>query len=138
MESGSTFSPPPPTVRSNHTELCSFSKIGNKATGAVGVLTYELFDMRNHTCKEVMAVMFSVPFDYNFYQNWVAVGVFEHTQACDEKLYDQMYNKKHANFTRHKADGSGVKHEGNEVDLRACMSDDEKAIIKLEVYDKMD
>ncbi|AWP18138.1 putative cytolysin Src-1-like [Scophthalmus maximus] len=138
MESGFTFSPPQPTVRTTKTEVCSFTKDDNTASGAVGVLTYELFDMRSRHCNELIAVMFSVPFDYNFYKNWLGVGIFEHTHACDGKLFDQMYNKKDfTNFVRHEADGSGVKYEGRVVDLRACMSDQGKAIIKLELYDKM-
>lgn len=138
MESGYAHSPPQPTVRTTNTEVCSFTKDDNTASGAVGVLTYELFDMRNSKCDEIMAVMFSVPFDYNFYKNWLAVGIFEHTRACDEKLYDHMYKSKDfKNFQRLEANGSGLTHSGGAVDVRACMSDEGRAIIKLEVYDKM-
>lgn len=138
MESGFSFSPPQPTVRTNRTEVCSFTKDDNTASGAVGVLTYELFNMHQSKCEEQMAVMFSVPFDYNFYKNWLGVGVFEHTQACDEKLYDLMYKgKTFTNFVRHEADGSGVTYQGGAVDVRACMSDEGRAIVKLEVYDRM-
>ncbi|KAM9336831.1 uncharacterized protein ABDE67_019859 [Symphorus nematophorus] len=138
MESGFVFSPPTPTLRTNLTEVCSFTKDDNTASGAVGVMTYELFDMKNRKCDGVMAVMFSVPFDYNFYQNWVAVGIFEPTRACDEKLYKYMYNDKgFTEFTRQKATGSGLKYSGERLDVRACMSDGGRAIMKLEVYDKM-
>ncbi|KAE8283875.1 DELTA-sagatoxin-Srs1a [Larimichthys crocea] len=138
MESGFVFSPPQPTVRTTKTEVCSFTKDDNTASGAVGVLTYELFDMRKRHCNELIAVMFSVPFDYNFYKNWLGVGIFEHTHACDDKLYDLMYKgKDFTNFVRHEADGSGVKYQGRAVDVRACMSDEGRAIVKLEVYDRM-
>lgn len=138
LESGFTFSPPQPTVRTQKTEVCSFIKDDHTATGAVGVLTYELFDMRNRCCNEVIAIMFSVPFDYNFYKNWLGVGVFEHTRECNEDLFKNMYNEKDfTNFLRHEADGSGVTYKGRMVDVRACMSDEGKAIIKLELYDKM-
>lgn len=138
MKSGFAFSPPQPTVRSTNTEVCSFTKDDNTASGAVGVLTYQLFDTRSKHCNEVMAVMFSVPFDYNFYKNWLAVGVFEHTQDCDEKLYNHMYNSNDfANFVRQEANGSGLKYKGKVVDVRACMSDEGRAIIKLEVYDTL-
>ncbi|MEQ2215332.1 hypothetical protein XENOCAPTIV_030779 [Xenoophorus captivus] len=138
MESGFAFSPPQPTVRSTKTEVCSFTKDDNTASGAVGVLTYELFNMREHRCSELMAIMFSVPFDYNFYKNWLGVGIFEHTRACDNKLFDTMYKgKDFTNFVRQEANGSGVAFQGRDVDVRACMSDGGKAIIKLELYDKM-
>ncbi|XP_015256408.1 PREDICTED: DELTA-stichotoxin-Hcr4a-like [Cyprinodon variegatus] len=138
MESGFPFNPPQPTVRTQKTEVCSFVKDDNTASGAVGVLTYELYNMKTRSCSELMAIMFSVPFDYNFYKNWYAVGIFEHTLACDEKLYKTMYNSKDfSNFVRHEADGSGMLYQGKDLDVRACMSDEGKAIIKLELYDMM-
>lgn len=138
MESGFPYSPPQPTIRSNMTEVCSFTKDDHTAEGAVGVLTYELFSMRNRSCSELIAVMFSVPFDYNFYKNWLGVGIFEKTQACDEKLFKDMYNEEDPKkFLRHESDGSAVTHRGDKVEVRACMSDEGRAIIKLELYDKL-
>merc|ERR1739838_543306 len=139
MESGFCFSPPQPTVRSTKTEVCSFTKDDNTASGAVGVMTYELFDMHNRHCNELIAVMFSVPFDYNFYKNWLGVGIFENTRACDKKLYEHMYEEKKGftNFLRQEANGSGVAYKGRAVEVRACMSNEGRAIIKLEVYDRM-
>lgn len=138
MSSGFSFNPPQPTVRTIKSEVCSFDKDDNTASGVVGVLTYELFDMRNRHCNELVAVMFSVPFDYNIYKNWLAVGVFEKTRSCDEALYKHMYYEKNfTNFTRHEANGSGVAYQGRVVDVRATMSNVGRAIIKLELYDKM-
>lgn len=138
MESGFVFSPPQPTVRSGNTEVFSFTKDDNTASGAVGVLTYELWDTRNKKCCEKMAVMFSVPFDYNFYSNWLAVGIYESKQDCDEKLFKSMYNDNDSsNFVREKPNGSGLKYQGKVVDVRACMSDEGRAIVKLELYDTL-
>lgn len=138
MESGFPFSPPQPTVRTNKPELCSFTKDDNTATGAVGVLTYELFDMMKRQCNEVIAIMFSVPFDYKFYQNWMALGIFEKTRECDKELFDLMYEgKDFTDFQRREGDGCGLVHCGKMVDLRACMSSEGRATLKLEVYDKM-
>nr|XP_057924342.1 uncharacterized protein LOC131126139 [Doryrhamphus excisus] len=138
MESGFPFSPPQPTVRLHRSEVCSFTKDDNTASGAVGVVTYELFDMNRKHCNELVAIMFSVPFDYAIFKNWLGVGVFEHTRPCDKKLYEHMYNEKDfTNFVRHEADGSGVMYKGRMVDVRACMSDEGRAIVKVEVYDRM-
>lgn len=138
MSSGFPHSPPQPTVRHNQTEVCSFTKDDNTASGAVGVLTYEMFNMRKRSSDEQMAVMFSVPFDYNFYKNWMALGIYDLGRACDQSLYDEMYDSKDmTNFVRQEANGSGLTYKGQEVDLRACMSDEGRAIIKLEVYDSM-
>ncbi|XP_022062080.1 DELTA-sagatoxin-Srs1a-like [Acanthochromis polyacanthus] len=138
MESGFSFNPPQPTVRLNRPEVCSFTKDDNTASGAVGILTYELFNMRTRQFSEQMAVMFSVPFDYNFYKNWLGIGLYERERACDKKLFDEMYNDKdQKSFVRHEADGSGVVHRGKTMDVRACMSNEGKAIIKLELYDRL-
>ncbi|XP_020774051.1 uncharacterized protein LOC110154401 [Boleophthalmus pectinirostris] len=138
MESGYCYSPPQPTVRSQHTEVFSFIKDDNTASGAVGVFTYELFNMQKRQAREIMAVMFSVPFDYTFYKNWLGVGVFDQSKPCDEDLYKHMYNgKDFSHFVRHEANGSGIVFSSSTVDVRACMSDQGKAIIKLELYDKM-
>ncbi|XP_008293613.1 cytolysin RTX-A-like [Stegastes partitus] len=138
MESGFVFNPPQPTVRTGKTEVCSFVKDDHTASGAVGVLTYQLFDMRSRQGTEMMAIMFSVPFDYNFYKNWMAIGAYESSVDTDEKLYKEMYNSKdQTNFVRQEANGCGVLFRAREVDLRACMSNEGKAIIKMELYDRM-
>lgn len=136
MESGYAFNPPQPTVRPGNTELCSFTKQDNSASGTVGVLTYELCNPRIRCCDGVMAVMFSVPYDYNFSKNWLAVGIFNPGQACNEKLYKEMYNSKdNSYFNRREANGSGLIYKGKEMDVLATMSDEGRAVIKLEMYE---
>ena len=44
--------------------------------------------------------MFSVPFDFNIYSNWFAVGIFSSTQNCDYDLYYNMYYNSDACFQR--------------------------------------
>lgn len=137
MESGFVYSPPQPTLRTKKTEVCSFTKDDNTASGAVGVMTYELFDMHTRRCTDLIAIMFSVPFDYSFYENWLAVGVFENTEGCDKKLYKLMYNgKDFTHFKRGKGDGNGLVHSDKGVDVRSAMSSEGRAIIKMEVYDQ--
>ncbi|KAF7656967.1 hypothetical protein LDENG_00033570 [Lucifuga dentata] len=138
MVSGFNHHPPSPTVRTSQTEVCSFTKDGNTATGAVGLLTYDLFHMQSRMCTERMAIMFSVPFDHNLYKNILAIGVFELSRACDKHLYDQMYKGKDLNnFTHSETNGSGLEYKATYVDLRATMSTIGKAIVKVELYDKM-
>lgn len=138
MTSGFSQHPPQPTVRPSMTEVCSFTKDDNTATGAVGLLTYDLFHMQSRVCSERMAIMFSVPFDHNLYKNRLAMGVIDQSHACDKKLYDQMYDGKDlSNFSRSDANGSGLVYKAKYVDLRATMSSIGKAIVKVELYDKM-
>lgn len=117
--------------------VCSFVKDEDCPTGAVGVLTYDLFHAHITSCSERLAVMFSVPYDYNLYENRLAVGVFEQSRACDEKLYELMYDGQAcSNFVRSEKSGSGLEYVALNVDLRATMSSIGKAIIKMELYDK--
>lgn len=138
MKSGFCQHPPQPTIRTTKTEVSSFTKDDNTATGAVGILTYDLFHMQSRVCSERMAIMFSVPFDHNLYKNQLAMGVFEQSRACDKQLYDRMYDGKDlSNFTRSEANGCGLEYKATYVDLRATMSTVGKAMVKVELYDKM-
>ncbi|MBN3296486.1 DELTA-actitoxin-Afr1c [Amia ocellicauda] len=138
-QKGFNHSPPQPTIRTTMMEVCSFTKDDNTATGSVGILTYDLFDMMGRLCTECIAIMFSVPYDYNLYKNWLSIGIFENSRKCDEALYKLMYYEKDfTNFARAEATGAGLEYKGRMVDLRATMSPNGKAILKLEVYDKMD
>uniref|UniRef100_UPI0037E7AC31 uncharacterized protein n=1 Tax=Semicossyphus pulcher TaxID=241346 RepID=UPI0037E7AC31 len=138
MESGFSHHPPQPTIQITKTEVCSFIKDDNTATGAVGLLTYDLFHMQSRVCSERMAIMFSVPFDHNLYKNRLAVGMVETSRACDKTLYDQMYDGKDlSKCTRSETQGSGLLYKATYVDIRATMSTVGKAIVKVELYDKM-
>ncbi|XP_059895051.1 bryoporin-like [Gadus macrocephalus] len=138
MASGFSYHPPQPTVRTGKTEVCSFDKDDNSATGAVGLLTYDLFHMRDRTAAHRAALMFSVPFDHNLYKNRLAVGVVEASRACDKALYETMYGGKDLSMcASSEADGSGMAYKTGQVELRATMSSIGKAIVKVELYDKM-
>lgn len=85
-----------------------------------------------------MAIMFSVPYDYNMYKNRLAVGVVEQSRACDKQLYKQMYDgEEEGRFVRSEMSGCGLQHRSTYVDLRATMSSNGKGIVKVELYDKM-
>ncbi|XP_029013621.1 bryoporin-like [Betta splendens] len=141
MSSGFCQHPPQPTVRVGRTEVCSFTKDDNTATGAVGLLTYDLFHMQSRACSERLALMFSVPFDHNLYRNRLAVGVLERACACDRALYERMYDGKDGGggggFARADASGGGLEHAAASVDVRATMSTVGRAIVKVELFDKM-
>ncbi|XP_018972967.1 DELTA-stichotoxin-Hcr4a-like [Cyprinus carpio] len=138
LESGETFNPPQPTVRPLKTEVCTFSKTSAKATGSVGVMTYDLFERSRNDYTQTLAVMFSVPWDYNLYKNWFAVGIYPKGKECDQALYKEMYYQNNPqSFVREEANGSGINFEGKSLDIRATMCPLGSAIIKLEVWDKL-
>lgn len=81
--------------------------------------------------------MFSVPFDYNFYENWVAVGIYKQDQACDRALYKEMYyDKNQKNFRREKANGCCISYSGKQIQVMCVMSPMGRAIMKVEMWEK--
>lgn len=140
LENGETYNPPQPTVRPLMTEVCTFTKSSGKATGSIGVLTYDLFERTQNHYIESLAIMFSVPWDYNLYKNWFAVGIYEKGRECDKALYKELYyekNQKEHGFVREEATGSGINYVGNYLDVKATMSPLENAILKVELWDKL-
>lgn len=117
--------------------MCNFSKTSAKATGAVGVMTYDLFERHSNSAKETLAIMFSVPYDCNMYKNWFAIGIYSLGKECNESLYKEMYYNKEEGFVRQEAQGSGLVYEGKVLDIRATMSPLGRAIMKVEVWDKL-
>ncbi|XP_056432483.1 actinoporin-like protein [Gadus chalcogrammus] len=138
LESGKTHSPPQPTVRPLKTEVCNFTKEGGAACGAVGVMTYDLYHRDHRDSGEKVAVMFSVPYDNNMYKNWFALGVYPKATECDEKLYKEMYyDKEQKGFVRAECNGTGITFSGRNLDVKATMSPLGRAIMKIEVWDKL-
>merc|ERR1712002_831679 len=138
LDSGNCHSPPQPTVRPLKTEVCNFSKTSAKATGAVGVLTYDLLERQSNSAKEKVAIMFSVPYDYNMYKNWFALGMYPMDKESNESLYKEMYyNKEQKDFVREEAKGSGLTFKGKQLDIKATMSPMGRAIMKVELWDKL-
>ncbi|XP_033986691.1 DELTA-actitoxin-Afr1a-like [Trematomus bernacchii] len=112
----------------------SFQKNANTALGAVGVFTYDLLNNSTSLTDETIAVMFSVPYDYNWYSNWYAVGVFNKSIWCDYDLYDEMYNHTEIKFVRGKASGNhGLTYKGKQVTIIAGMSNTTHSVMKMHV-----
>ncbi|CAL1600128.1 unnamed protein product [Knipowitschia caucasica] len=138
LEKGSIPVPPQPTVRPLKTEVCNFSKDSGRASGAVGVLTYDLFEQKRHDFIETVAIMFSVPYDGNMYKNWFALGIYPKGTECNEALYKKMYyDKEPQGFVRMEAVGSGITFEGSYLDVKTTMSPLGRAIMKVEIWDKL-
>lgn len=136
LESGNCHSPPQPVVRPQKTAVCNFSKTSAATSGAVGVLTYDVFKKGNRASTERIAIMFSVPYDYNLYKNWVAVGIFELGRECNEDLYKEMYYKNSIDFVREEAKGCCISYSGGELEVLCTMSPMGRAIMKVELWDK--
>ncbi|KAG9331982.1 hypothetical protein JZ751_016258 [Albula glossodonta] len=130
--SGYCHDPPQPTVGKGVTEVCAFGHTKGTARGSVGVMTYDIATAQEEASKR-LAIMFSVPFNYNQYENVFALGVFDTTQPCDESLYKLMYYGNAETFTRANASGSELSYKGKTYTMRGTMSPIAKSIIKVEL-----
>jgi len=84
---------------------------GPVATGVVGVLAYYI-----PSIGKTLAVMWSVPFDYNFYENWWNAKLYSGNQDANYDQYVDLYydaNPFKANGWHERSLGSGLKFCGS-------------------------
>ena len=116
----------PETVPGNHALVYNARKTkGPTATGAVGVLAFKVKSDKPLT----LAVLFSVPFDYNLYYNWWNVKIYEGVRRADYDMYYEMYNGdpfKGDNGWHERDLGHGLRVKGN-------MNSSEKATLQVHI-----
>lgn len=139
LDNGEIYNPPQPSVRPMMTECCTFTKSSSSPTGACGVLMYDIIGRLNTGATESLAIMFSVPWDYNLFKNWFALGIYKQERSCDGELFKEMYKGEEQNhdFVRAEAVGSGINYVGANHDIKATMTSLGKAIMKVEVWEKL-
>lgn len=98
-----------------------FAKIAGTATGSVGVFTY---DMTRDEENKKMAIMWSVPFDYNVYSNWYAMGIYDDSnRTCDSLLFKEMYYHKNSqSFSRYQSDNRSETYQRDNVRIKCKMT----------------
>ena len=97
---------------------------GPVARGAVGVLTYYI----PHIDK-TLAVMYSVPLDYNWYSNWFDVWLYSGKRRANYNLWYQMYYD-------NPFEGDNYWHErnlGSGLRVRGAMSNSGQATIEIHI-----
>ena len=97
---------------------------GPVARGAVGVLTYYIPDI-----DKTLAVMYSVPFDYNWYSNWFDVWLYSGKRRANYNLWYQMYYD-------NPFEGDNYWHErnlGSRLRARGAMSNSGQATIEIHI-----
>ncbi|KAJ8278296.1 hypothetical protein GJAV_G00086080 [Gymnothorax javanicus] len=132
---GYCCSPPDLTVDKGARSIFAFGNGAGSNSGAVGVMTYDITQNRKMKAHKRLAIMFSVPNNYNRYENWIAMGLFDVSQPCDDSLYQQMYYNS-GPFRREKSDGSEISYESEKYIIRGAMTPMSKAEMKVELWDK--
>uniref|UniRef100_A0A096MBM6 Uncharacterized protein n=1 Tax=Poecilia formosa TaxID=48698 RepID=A0A096MBM6_POEFO len=129
---GNCESPLPPTLSPSESGSALFIKKVYTASGSAGVFMYNIVQKSNDEIKGRLAVMFSVPFDFNIFCNWYAVGIFSKDKLCDDDLYNEMYYAAQNDFIRGKANGPSLTHKKGEMTIRASMSDSFKPVLNID------
>ncbi|CAL8243559.1 unnamed protein product [Lota lota] len=132
LTSGGCSKPLPLKLNPATRNKALFAKTPHTARGTVGVFTYDLCKTGS-IATEKIAVMFSVPYDFNLYSNWYAVGVFSCTKSCDYDLYCEMYYNNESGFVRGKAADGSLQYKQRDVVIKASMSDTYTPYLKLKV-----
>ena len=76
----------PLSVKKGEAGFASASKTEGTTTGSVGVLSYHI---EGTDCR--LAILWSVPYDYNLYENWFKISLVNKDTPIDKALYDDMY-----------------------------------------------
>lgn len=135
--SGQCAIPQSPFVASGTSDVSMFVKTPNTACGSVGVITYDLQNNKTQLSKRKMAVLFSVPYDFNLFSNIYAVGIYDVSRECDRALYDEMISGSNASFVKKKAAESGsLIYQGAAFTIMATMSDAYQPVLKLRLVQK--
>jgi len=82
------------TILPRYAEALMGSKTGWTATGCTGTAAWKIGDSG-----EMLVVMWSVPFDQNWYSNWCAVGILP-VEEDTSRLWEKMYYEPEVGFKR--------------------------------------
>ncbi|XP_028456388.1 bryoporin-like [Perca flavescens] len=129
-QSGRCTQTPPQHIGVQSSGTALFTKTAYTARGSVGVMTY---DLQHSTYK--IAVMFSVPYNYNQFSNVYTVGIFDKSQECNYDLYYKMYYDQPTTFVRGEAKGPSLTYKRDRVTVVATMTDFSEAVINVGVKD---
>ena len=133
IKSGSCATHLPPTLAPGATGKALFIKTPDSATGCVGVFTYDLQNKDTNQIVEKIAVLFSAPYNRNFYHNLYTLGVFAQSTECDNDLYNLMYYDNDTRLSRQHEDGFSLPYVGVNITIKATMSNAHKSVIKVQV-----
>lgn len=112
----------PSTLSQSEEGSAIFAKIAGTACGAVGVFTYNLWKKDTEQEDKIIAIMFHVPFDYNLFSNWYAMGIFDLETNCDARLYQMMYYNENERFLRFQANTKSETFRKDDVAIKCKMT----------------
>ncbi|XP_026201054.1 DELTA-sagatoxin-Srs1a-like [Anabas testudineus] len=134
--SGSCSTPFPAEIGPFDSGIAVFEKTAGTSCGSVGVVTYDLLNKSTQEKPGKLAIMFSNPFNFNFFSNLFAVGVFNMSTKCDYDLYRKMYYEADGGYVRGAARDGGLTYTSERVTITATMTDTHEPVIRIQVRQK--
>ena len=125
--------PLPPQIEKFSNGSANFSSTLLTACGSVGVFTYKLVHDPHRDYNAVLALMFSVPFDYNLYSNWCAAGIFCRGTECDNHLFELMYYGAEMGFVRVKGGEAARTYKGEIVEVTVGITKSSRAVLSVDI-----
>lgn len=135
MKSGQCSVPLPPSIGPAKSGEALFIRTPNKANGSVGICTYNLLGISTQNSSGKLAVLFKVPFNQKRTPSTYAVGIVDASKECNLDLFDEMSKGTNATFVRGQAKGPSLTHVSQNVTITATMSDNNEAVMKVELSD---
>jgi len=107
-------------------------KYSGTATGVAGTVSWKI---ENGDCA---VVMFSLPFDFNLYSNWLSVGIMKESEVKGHPLFDKMYSGKESNFTRGQfySNPKPIEFKNGSYKIVGEMGTTHEAKIKIQIFDE--
>lgn len=135
VSKGTCVDPLPPTILPSSSCSAVFEKTRFTGQGFSGICTYDLLDKSTQKAAERLAVFFKVAYNLNLKPNQLAVGVFD-IKESEKNLFDELSKKAGPGFTKIKAGDSFLTHTGQNVMIKATMSNISQAVVKVHFSDK--
>lgn len=124
LSSGQCDDPPSNEIKAfSASDPILFSKTNDVARGTVGLLSYR-FKGSQHK----LVVMWSVPYDYNLYENWWNLDVVPINRSLDKDLWDELYKNAKKNSKVVLVNRDGVAYE-----IAGSMGTTGKTTLKVEL-----
>uniref|UniRef100_A0A3Q2ZJ33 Uncharacterized protein n=1 Tax=Kryptolebias marmoratus TaxID=37003 RepID=A0A3Q2ZJ33_KRYMA len=133
---GRCVDPPPPIILPSSSGSAAFAKTPRTGRGFFGVFKYDLLNRSTQKATEQVAVLFRVPHNIRLKANEFAVGVFDISRECNSHLYTEMSTKVDTTFIKGQAKGPSLTHTGQNVTIRATMSDCSAPVIKVHMSNR--
>ncbi|KAK7462546.1 hypothetical protein BaRGS_00038402 [Batillaria attramentaria] len=131
---GGYLSKPPVAVLPSKKEAMVTRKTGGCATGSYGTVSWKVEGLNRR-----VYVMWSVPFNHDYFTNWLAVGLSRKgytNHPGDNALFDQMYSGKsdlNIAFERHQywTSMDPIIFSDGDISLEATMGSSHKAEVRV-------